>query len=485
MSTARRMPKLRMVRSCTSPSSSTARPSLRHPAERHVGGADAVGAQHDLVERRRRTRPAPRTRPSAVDASARRAVGDRVTGVGRRVDRSPASPREAGRAAPPPRPTRRPAAAADVGGPGTSTSSTVEAGRDRARWRRRCPACATTRTTPVPSAPTPAAIGGRFGPSRTVSSRDSSTRTGRPCSSARRRAAAGAGDVDLAAEGAAVGQRATPARRPARTTTRRSRGRRARPTVVRSVAAQSPVGQRRAGARRRPSCAGPAPCRPPARASASVSPTAHPPAPSGTATSASAGRRVVGEAAARRAATSGADPLRRRRPRCVARSAAAARSRAGRRRRRRRRRRERPARRGSCASRCTGTGGRAAPARRRPCRRRPAPLAPSAGQAHDDARACRTRTGWRRWRRRRRAHALARRRGARRAVVIVRPATRRAGVTHATRGCAVDQHRAAPALALRAAAVLGRAQPELVAQHLEQRCRRRRAPRRPARRRSG
>ena len=49
----------------------------------------------------------------------------------------------------------------------------------------------TARITPEPSSLTPAAIGGRFGPSRTMSSRDRSTRTARPCSSANRRAMAG------------------------------------------------------------------------------------------------------------------------------------------------------------------------------------------------------------------------------------------------------------------------------------------------------
>ena len=42
-------------------------------------------------------------------------------------------------------------------------------------------------------------------------------------------------------------------------------------------------------------------------------------------------------------------------------------------------------------------------------------------------------------------------------------------MTQATRGCAVDEHRAAAALALRAAPVLRRAQAEVLAQHLEQR----------------
>ena len=42
-------------------------------------------------------------------------------------------------------------------------------------------------------------------------------------------------------------------------------------------------------------------------------------------------------------------------------------------------------------------------------------------------------------------------------------------MTHDTRGRAVDPHRAAPALALRAAAVLGGPEAEPVAQHLEKR----------------
>ncbi len=53
-------------------------------------------------------------------------------------------------------------------------------------------------------------------------------------------------------------------------------------------------------------------------------------------------------------------------------------------------------------------------------------------------------------------------------VVTTRPAARRAGVTQATRGLPVHQDRAAPALPLRAAAVLGRAQTQVLAEDLEQ-----------------
>ena len=79
--------------------------------------------------------------------------------------------------------------AADVGGPATSTSSTSSPGA-AAAMASAIPGVRATRTTPVPSARTPAAIGGRFGPQRTASSRANRTRTGRPCSSARRRATA-------------------------------------------------------------------------------------------------------------------------------------------------------------------------------------------------------------------------------------------------------------------------------------------------------
>jgi hypothetical protein len=55
-------------------------------------------------------------------------------------------------------------------------------------------------------------------------------------------------------------------------------------------------------------------------------------------------------------------------------------------------------------------------------------------------------------------------------VVMVRPATRRSGRhTRATRGAAVDQHRAAAALPLGAAPVLGSVPTEVVAQRVEER----------------
>ena len=54
-------------------------------------------------------------------------------------------------------------------------------------------------------------------------------------------------------------------------------------------------------------------------------------------------------------------------------------------------------------------------------------------------------------------------------VVTSRPATRRTGVTQATRAGAVDPHRAAPALALGAAPVLRGPLPQPVPQGLEER----------------
>ncbi len=64
-----------------------------------------------------------------------------------------------------------------------------------------------TRTTPDPSARTPIAMGGRFGPHRTTSSRDHSARTGRPCSAASVGRSARHPGVGLPAERAAVRQR--------------------------------------------------------------------------------------------------------------------------------------------------------------------------------------------------------------------------------------------------------------------------------------
>ena len=155
-----------------------------HPAQRHVRGAGAVAAQHDLVERI----SAPHTnvqRAFGVDRGRRRvAPFGAVTMSTPRLDRARRTDRgqQHGRLGPASR-----TAARVVGGPATSTSSTTEPGATDP-IASAIPAVRATRTMPVPSARTPAAIGGRFGPRRTTSSRVNSTRTARPCRSARRRA---------------------------------------------------------------------------------------------------------------------------------------------------------------------------------------------------------------------------------------------------------------------------------------------------------
>ena len=82
---------------------------------------------------------------------------------------SGASARDARNAAASAHPAAR--TAADVGGPATSTSSTVMPGPAAADSTSAIPAVRATWITPVPSARNPAAIGGRFGPRRTTSSR--------------------------------------------------------------------------------------------------------------------------------------------------------------------------------------------------------------------------------------------------------------------------------------------------------------------------
>ena len=154
------------------------------PAQRHVGRADGVGAQR---RPRRAGRPqATRTWmvPSgATEASARPPSGpDGDRRALRRGERG----QQHRRLGPP--------GAAERGRGGRADDVhllDLQAGGHRPRWRRRCPGVRATRTTPVPSARTPAAMGGRLGPRRTQSSRDSSTRTGRPWRSASSRAAPG------------------------------------------------------------------------------------------------------------------------------------------------------------------------------------------------------------------------------------------------------------------------------------------------------
>ena len=110
------------------------------------------------------------------------------------------------RAARPPRPIRPPGCAADTGGPATpATSTTSKPGRRRPGWLRPRPA---RDDRAAPRSRRPAArrrSAGRFGPRRTTSSREKTTRTGRPYRSASSRAAAGAGDASLAPEGPPIG----------------------------------------------------------------------------------------------------------------------------------------------------------------------------------------------------------------------------------------------------------------------------------------
>ncbi len=127
-----------------------------------------------------------------------------------------------------------------------------------------------------------------------------------------------------------------------------------------------------------------------------------------------------------------------------------------------------PMRRGSCASRCSGTGGPAGPARRRPCRRarrpwrRGRPAAPRCP-------GCRTRTGWRRWRRRPRPTPRGRPRSSPSSVVTVRPRTRRTGVTHATRGWPSTSTVQHPHWPCGLHPSFAERRPELLPQHLEER----------------
>ncbi len=76
MSTARSTPKLRMVRSCTTPVVVDGQALARDPSEGLVGGADAVGPQHDLVERLAARHPD--VDPRLVDERRRPAAGHGV-----------------------------------------------------------------------------------------------------------------------------------------------------------------------------------------------------------------------------------------------------------------------------------------------------------------------------------------------------------------------------------------------------------------------
>ena len=458
VSMARGTPNDRMVRSCTSPSSSTASALGRDPAERHVGGADGVGAQHDLVERVAARHPHPHRCTSSAPIA--RAVGPATPPSGRstrigsaRRSRRRGRRRTAASAHPAARAGDRRRRAGDV------DLLDHEAGRHRGDRARRCPGCAPRgrrRCRRPGCRPRRRALR----PERTASSRESSTRTGRPCWSASSRAAAGDRRVDLAAEGAAVGQRRrrlaaglAPRRvglEVGRLDPRRAQGE--RPVAVGQLERRRGLGRRAPAlhlARRR------------RRASASVSPT-DPPARAVGHRHQRVGRGGVGGEAGPAQRHVGPDPLGRAaldaRPVAhggvevplAGRPAADLDRRSGRGPRRPRRRRPRR----SCATRCTGTGGPAAPARRRRGRRPPTPLArrpssrtmmPGVQNPHWLAPVATNAS----------AHAVDDL-GREAVEGGDGPAGHPADRGHAgDPGRAVDEHRAAAALALRAAAVLG------------------------------
>ena len=260
--------------------------------------------------------------------------------------------------------------------PRRSTSSTTRSGATE-RPPRRSPGCARRAARPGPARRRHRPPAVASGPSRTTSSRSSSTRTARPCWSASDASGAGDDALDLAAEGPAVGERRAglAARLAPRGVglqvrgldpRRAERGAPSRPSGSSSGGRASTVVRRPwtlpATVLPRPAC----------------SPTAHPPATVGNGDERVSRRRVVSEptvaeghrrAHGLRAASLDAQPVPRRR-----RGRGAARQRPGRRRR--------PTPRGSCASRCSGTGGRGAPARRRRGRRVPCPwrAGPRAGR---------------------------------------------------------------------------------------------------------
>ena len=174
----------------------------------------------------------------------------------------------------------------DVGGPARSTSTTSMPGSTEV-IRSTIPSVRTTWTIPDPSARIPAAIGGRFGAQRQQSSRDHRASTGRPCSCASSRAAAGTGLWRLAPNAppfAAAGDGSPPGTHHDASVSTYA----ASTQLVRSVTVNSPSGIATGGLAsivvRRPWTLPMA-----RRAAVTDSPTTHPPAGSRTATRASSG----------------------------------------------------------------------------------------------------------------------------------------------------------------------------------------------------
>ena len=290
MARAGRIPNERMVRSSTVPSASTATPSLRTQPS---AWWTAPWRRTAAPPRRAPRRPPPSPTPPRRHAHRGAGPGPLrrpVTVTGRPGPTSARAPglgggEEHGGLGPP-----RPPEGADTGGPGSSTSSTTRPGPPtRPPFPVGQVDAAHASGHPHHTAPvefTPAAIGGRLGPVRTTSSRASTTRT-QPAR--------------------VIGQRSGPRRPPERRACPR-RPRRwpagwtpAPPRhAPRGVGLQvgrlgeggpaaSGPSRRRATSRGWPTATvelrpGTFPAR--ARASPRVSPTIHPPAPSGTATKA-------------------------------------------------------------------------------------------------------------------------------------------------------------------------------------------------------
>ena len=295
------------------------RDALRaHPAQRHVGGADAVRAEDDLVERAAGAHP---HGDGAV--GGRRPPTPRPPDDARTV--SGPSPRDASSTAASTQPAPR--TAADVGGPGHVDLLDLEGRAPPQRIASAMPGVRTTRMTPSrraahrPRSADAWARGARRPPARTAPGPPA--RADRP------------GDGPRSPPRTPPCRRrrprwpvVMPARHPARTTPRRSRRSRARP---RSCAACGPIDRaapRAAPPTARsapPSCAAPGPSRRRARASVSVSPTTHSPPAARTATRASTG--AASSAKPPRPSATWSPTCCAVRPSMAARSAAAARSR--------------------------------------------------------------------------------------------------------------------------------------------------------------
>ena len=355
------------------------------PADGHVGRADRIGAQHDLVERIAARHPDPHDRPRRRPSRSTVAGADSPVGA---LDPDRLAVTEAGgrrdggqqhRGLGPARGPRRRSTSADRPASTSSTSRPGATGADALGDARR-----------AHDPDDPGAVGPDAGRDRGTLGAEPHgvlageqhphrpTVAGRPAPGPPRR----------------PGESTLPPNAPPLASGRHRLAARLAPRGVglevgrldpRRAQGHGPVARRAARAAARVSAVVRRPCTLPAasRAAARVSPTAQPPAPSGTATSASAGA-VSAANPARPSADVGPDVLRRRGPRwwpvapaasrsavdAIAgpddlRSARPARARPVDRRRRRPRR--------SCASRCSGRGGPAAPARPRPCRRRPRP----------------------------------------------------------------------------------------------------------------